>query len=178
MPGESGGLSAQVRARGRAGAEVCQSARPASIRRRSLEWVGESLHKSHADERREHEDAIRRLQAEHKRFGDRINAMYLDKRDERVDSAFFDKMSAQWRDEQNRCLREIARHESAEQSYMDEGVQILELARNAHRLFERRQPRENAGCSILYYRTAVGRTAKWLPPSGNRLIYWRKPLLS
>jgi len=54
--------------------------------------------------------------------------MYLDKLDGRVDGAFFDKMSAQWREEQNRCLREIARHESAEQSYMDEGVQILELA--------------------------------------------------
>ena len=73
-----------------------------------LEWVRESLHASHADERREHEEAIRRLQAEHKRIGDRINAMYLDKLDGRVDSAFFDKMSAEWREEQNRCLREIA----------------------------------------------------------------------
>ena len=107
-----------------------------------LEWVRESLHASHADERRDHEEAIRRLQAEHKRLGDRINAMYLDKLDGRVDSAFFDKMSAQWREEQNRCLREIALHESAEQSYMDEGIQILELARNAQKLFERQQPRE------------------------------------
>jgi site-specific DNA recombinase len=107
-----------------------------------LEWVRESLHAGHADERREHEETIRRLQAEHKRIGDRINAMYLDKLDGRVDSAFFDKMSAEWRDEQNRCLGEIARHESAEQSYMDEGVQILELARNAQKLFERQQPRE------------------------------------
>jgi site-specific DNA recombinase len=51
-------------------------------------------------------------------------------------------MSARWREEQNRCLREIERHEAAEQSYMDEGVQILELARNAQRLFEQQQPRE------------------------------------
>ena len=51
-------------------------------------------------------------------------------------------MSAQWREEQNRCLREIAWHESAEQSYMDEGVQILELAQNAQKLFERQEPRE------------------------------------
>jgi site-specific DNA recombinase len=107
-----------------------------------LEWVRESLHASHADERRDHEEAIKRLQGEHKRLGDRINAMYLDKLDGRVDSTFFDKMSAQWREEQNRCLREIERHEAAEQSYMDEGVQILELARNAQKLFERQQPRE------------------------------------
>jgi site-specific DNA recombinase len=107
-----------------------------------LEWVRESLQSSHADERREHEETIRRLQGEHKRLGDRTNAMYLDKLDGRVDGAFFDKMSAQWREEQNRCLREIARHESAEQSYMDEGVQILELAQNAQKLFEQQEPRE------------------------------------
>jgi site-specific DNA recombinase len=100
-----------------------------------LEWVREALYASHADERREHEEAIRRLQAEHKRIGDRINAMYLDKLDGRVDGAFFDKKSTEWREEQNRCLREIERHQSAEQSYMDEGIQILELARNAQKLF-------------------------------------------
>jgi hypothetical protein len=80
--------------------------------------------------------------SKHKRLGDRINAMYLDKLDGRVNRAFFDKMSAEWREEQNRCLREIERHESAEQSYMNEGVQILELAQNARRLFEQQQPRE------------------------------------
>jgi site-specific DNA recombinase len=107
-----------------------------------LTWVREALHASHADERREHQEAIRRLQVEHKRLGDRINAMYLDKLDGRVDEAFFDKMSAEWREEQNCCLREIARHEAAEQSYLGEGVQILELARNAQRLFERQEPRQ------------------------------------
>ena len=51
-------------------------------------------------------------------------------------------MSDQWREEQNRCQREIDRHQNAEQSYMDEGVQLLELARNAQRLFEQQEPRE------------------------------------
>ena len=32
--------------------------------------------------------------------------------------------------------------EKAEQSYMDEGVQILELAQNAQRLFEQQEPRQ------------------------------------
>ena len=107
-----------------------------------LEWVREALQASHADQRREHQEAIERLRAEHKRLGDRINTMYVDKLDGRVDTAFFDRMSAEWREEQNRYLREIERHEAAEQSYMDEGVQILELARNAQGLFERQQPRE------------------------------------
>ena len=62
-----------------------------------LEWVRDALHASHADERREHEEAIKRHQAEHKRLQDRINAMYVDKLDGLVDTAFFEKMSNQWR---------------------------------------------------------------------------------
>src|SRR3984893_19483731 len=58
-----------------------------------LEWVRDALHASYADERREHEEAIKRLQSEHKRLQDRINAMYVDKLDGLVDVAFFEKMS-------------------------------------------------------------------------------------
>ncbi len=42
-----------------------------------LEWVREALHASHADERHEHEEAIKRLQAGHRRLGERIGAMYI-----------------------------------------------------------------------------------------------------
>ena len=107
-----------------------------------LEWVRDALHASHADQRREHEEAIKRHQAEYKRFDDRIRAMYVDKLDGIVDTAFYDKMSNQWREEQNRCQREIDRLQTANQSYMDEGVQILELASNAQTLFESQEPRQ------------------------------------
>jgi len=53
----------------------------------------------HAEERREHEDAIRRLETECKRLDDRIHAMYADKLDALIDAAFFQKMSNQWREE-------------------------------------------------------------------------------
>jgi DNA invertase Pin-like site-specific DNA recombinase len=107
-----------------------------------LEWVRDALHAGHADERREHEEAIRRHQAEYNRLQERINAMYVDKLNGVIDTAFFEKMSTKWRDEQNRCLLEIERHQGADQSYMDEGVQLLELARNAQKLFEQQEPRE------------------------------------
>jgi DNA invertase Pin-like site-specific DNA recombinase len=107
-----------------------------------LSWVQDALHASHADKRREQEEAITRLRAEHDRLQRRLDAMYVDKLDGRVDAAFFDKMAAEWRSEQARCQREIERHREADKSYMDEGVQILELARNAQRLFERQEPRQ------------------------------------
>ena len=107
-----------------------------------LEWMRDALHASHADERREHEEAIKRQQAEHKRLQERINAMYVDKLDGLVDTAFFNKMSNQWRAEQLVCLEAIERHQNAEKSYMEEGIQLLELARNAQRLFAKQEPRE------------------------------------
>ena len=107
-----------------------------------LEWVREALHASHADERREHEEAIGRHQAEYKRLDQRIHAMYVDKLDGLVDAAFFERMSNQWRDEQNHCLGEIERLQAADRSYLDEGIQLLELARNAQRLFVKQEPRE------------------------------------
>lgn len=107
-----------------------------------LEWVRDALHASHADERREHEEAIKRHQAEYNRLNDRIHAMYVDKLDGLVDTAFYDRMSNQWRNEQNRCQREIQRHQNADKSYLDEGVALLDLARNAQRLFARQEPRE------------------------------------
>ena len=107
-----------------------------------LSWVQEALRASHADKRREQEEAIARLRVEYDRLQRRLDAMYVDKLDGRVDAAFFDKMATQWRAEQARCQREIDRHQEADKSYMDEGVRILELARNAQRLFERQEPRQ------------------------------------
>ncbi len=55
-----------------------------------LEWTGDALRASHADERREHEKAIKRLAAEAKRLNDRIHATYVDKPDGLVDTAFLE----------------------------------------------------------------------------------------
>ena len=59
-----------------------------------------------------------------------------------MNGAFFERMSAEWRAEQDRCLREIEHHQGADQCYLEEGVKILELARNARPLFEQQESRE------------------------------------
>ena len=68
--------------------------------------------------------------------------MYVDKLDGRIDAAFYERMVAEWRTEQDRCLRLIKQHQTVNESYMDEGVKVLELARNARRLFDKQEPRE------------------------------------
>ncbi len=107
-----------------------------------LDWVREALVRSHEDEQRAHHDAIERLQAEYVRLQHRLDAMYVDKLDGRIDATTFDRMAATWRSEQANCRRLIEQHEAANQSYMAEGVRLLELARRARRLFEKQEARE------------------------------------
>lgn len=101
-------------------------------------WIIEGLHQSHEDEMKEHQEAVKRLQAEYDRLSQRLSTMYIDKLDGRIDAIMYDRMASEWRKEQERCLREIGRHQTAEQSYMDEGVTLLTIARDSQRLFEKR----------------------------------------
>lgn len=128
----------------------------------------------HADERRKHEQAIHRCQVEYKRLEDPLRAMYLDKLDGRIDNAFYDRMSAQWRTEQTRLLREIERHGSAEESYMEVGIRLLELARNASRLFAKPPAPEKNRILNLVPSNCRCDTAKVTPSLGNRLIDFLK----
>ena len=57
-----------------------------------------------------------------------------------MDPGMFVHLSADWRRQQDRCLREIERRQSADQHYLEEGVTILEMARNAQRLFDSEEP--------------------------------------
>tara|TARA_R110002073_G_scaffold123819_1_gene267610 strand:+ start:577 stop:2148 length:1572 start_codon:yes stop_codon:yes gene_type:complete len=107
-----------------------------------LAWVTQALRESHVDEKQCHNEAIIRLQAEYNRLQNRIETAYEDKLDGRINVAYFDKKSAEWRTEQDRIQRIIKEHESANRTYYDEGVKLLELASRAHELFQKQEPKE------------------------------------
>ncbi len=107
-----------------------------------LGWVKAALLQSHVDEKQFHREAIERLQAEYNRLQRRIESAYEDKLDGRIGAAFFDQKAAEWRAEQERIERAIQDHRQADQSYMEEGLALLELAGRAADLFEKQEPRE------------------------------------
>jgi hypothetical protein len=106
-----------------------------------LTWITEALRASHADERRFHDEAVAKLKADHQRIQNRLDVLYEDKLDGRIDAAFFDRKAKEFRAQQNTILKGIEDHQSANQSYMEEGIRILELASRAAELFEK-QPAE------------------------------------
>jgi hypothetical protein len=107
-----------------------------------LGWVKEALRQSHNDELQFHEESIKRVRAEYDRLQKRLDAMYVDKLDGKIDQGFYDSRAAEWRTEQNRLLRIVEEHQEANRNYLDEGVQLLELSQRAHELFLKQDPRQ------------------------------------
>lgn len=107
-----------------------------------LAWVCQALKESHADKRQYHEETLNRLRVEYKRLEVRIEVMYVDKLDGKISELFFDQKASAWREEQKRILAQVENLQDASQSYIDEGIQILELAQNACALFERQSAHE------------------------------------
>jgi hypothetical protein len=101
-----------------------------------LAWATDVMHDGHADERKPHEDAIARLQREHQRVQDRIEAMYVDKLDGRIDGEFYDRKAAEFRAEQARIMSDIETHRVAMEGYVDHGARLRDLAARAAELFE------------------------------------------
>ena len=107
-----------------------------------IRWMVEDLHESHTKQREYHDAAIARLQRRYNRLQDRIHTMYVDKLDGRIDGEFFDRMAAEWRAEQERILADMQQHQAADQSYIEDGARLLELAGRAHELFVKQPPVE------------------------------------
>jgi hypothetical protein len=133
LPGEMPGA---VHERGSAGKEVHGVAQGDRLQRRDLGAGGQALRESHRDERQFHDDAITELQHEHRRLQGRIDSVYEDKLDGRLGNDFFDAKTTEMRAEQARIMRDLGAHQKANRSYIEEGVQLLELAHRAPVLFE------------------------------------------
>ncbi|MBU6527968.1 recombinase family protein [Methylocystis sp. MJC1] len=133
-----------------------------------LAWVVQALKESHADERREHEEAIKRLRTESDRLQNRLSGMYFDKLDGRITGAFYDQMAETWRNELDSLAYQIKRHESADRSYIDEGVRFVDFARNAQNLFAKQEPQEQR--RLLNFLLS---NSTW--KNGNLTVEFRQP---
>src|SRR6202030_396336 len=94
------------------------------------------LRQRHSDQKRFRDEAVAKLKLEHLRLQNRLDVMYEDRLDGRIDIPMFERKSAEYRDRQTRILTEIDRYAIADGNYMDVGIHLLELTRNMHRLFE------------------------------------------
>jgi site-specific DNA recombinase len=107
-----------------------------------LDWITDALHHSHTEKRRLHEQAIKRLQAEYDKLQKRLDAMYIDKLDGRVDTGTFDRLAAEWQAEQAEILRSMDKYYETNEVYFVEGAKILEIASRSQEVFASQPPDE------------------------------------
>jgi site-specific DNA recombinase len=98
---------------------------------------------SHYDEKQLHADAAGKRQREHRRLQDRLERMYEDKLDGQIDNDYYNRKAAEYRSEQARIMRQIQAHGTANQSYIEDGARLLELAQQAYVQFEKQPPARN-----------------------------------
>jgi DNA invertase Pin-like site-specific DNA recombinase len=130
-----------------------------------LAWAKQALEQSQANERQEHEQAIARLQAEQTKLQRRLDAMYDDKLDGVICAETYSRRAAEARAEQARLAEQIATHQKAGVTYIDN---LAELAKRAGDLFEQQPAIEKR--KLLRF---VVEGCKW---TNSRLTYrWRPP---
>jgi hypothetical protein len=128
-----------------------------------FEWVVMALKESHKDEKRYHNEMIATLQKQYQKLQDRIDSMYVDKLDGKVSQDFFDNKSKGWRIEQVEILHKIERHQNANRSYLEEGIQILELAQKAVILYEKQEMEEKRHLLNFVFSNSTWKDGKLTP---------------
>jgi DNA invertase Pin-like site-specific DNA recombinase len=100
-----------------------------------LDWMREALRQSQKEKAEYHRRAIEKLNAHYAKLQNRIDQIYLDKLDGEIEEAFYRRNVSAWREEQAQVRARIERHEKADQNYIEQGIRLLEIARNAQEFF-------------------------------------------
>ena len=65
--------------------------------------------------------------------------------------------------EQDGILHDIAIQQGADQNYIEDGIQLLELASEAHQLVLEQEPEESVACWVFWSLPPHGRRESCLP---------------
>jgi site-specific DNA recombinase len=100
-----------------------------------LDWLQQVLVASHISERAAGEQTVRRDQAELKRLQDRLDVLYDDRLDARIDASTYDKKAGEIRQQQDRVRLRLAEAQSAALPPVSQAVDLIALTAKAADLF-------------------------------------------
>ena len=122
-----------------------------------LTWLQHVIIQTEQDDRTTREHITRRLQADYDRLQQRLDAMYLDKLDGRITTAFYDEKARAWRNEQERVQQSIAEQTAGRAAAMTTGLHFIEETSHLCRLFEQQPPAEQRKLLTLIIKEATWR---------------------
>jgi site-specific DNA recombinase len=101
----------------------------------TVSFVSKALEESHRDKVLFHKEAISSLQNRYNRLQTFLDKGYEDKLSGRISAEFWERKATEWNEEMSRVQVAIAKHQTASMSYVQTGIQILELANRAYGLY-------------------------------------------
>ena len=75
-----------------------------SINEEIVNWIATELRESHGDQKRFRDESVAKLQQQHTLLQNRLDVMYEDRLDGRIDLSLFERKSNEYRQEQGRIL--------------------------------------------------------------------------
>jgi site-specific DNA recombinase len=108
------------------------------------DWIAQALRESQDDKERFHRTALMRLQQQYLTVQSKLDRAYEDRLAGKITDDLWTRKSEEWTHEQEAIRRETSQHERASQNYSVTGSKILELAKNAHKLFLQHDSRDQA----------------------------------
>jgi site-specific DNA recombinase len=102
-----------------------------------LEWLGDAVLESDRTEQAARAESIKRLKARYDQMEARLETMYLDKLDGRINQELFDKQASKMRAEQDGLSDKIQDIEKATPAPVDQAIDMLRLTSRASELFLR-----------------------------------------
>ena len=107
-----------------------------------LEWIKKALRESHEDEKAVQKQDIARLQAEWDELQRKIDAAYEDKLAGTITETFWRRINGEYCRRQDAIRARQEGYTDASRDYLEDGVRILELAKDAYRLYVTQEPDE------------------------------------
>jgi len=105
----------------------------------TLEMLLSELKKNHQYKSDYHKRSMDNLKAQYDKLETRIEKMYEDKLDGSITQEIYDTMLAKFKSQQEDILDQMDKHNEADEDYYIKASKLLELAKNAHILFEKAQ---------------------------------------
>ena len=109
---------------------------PLNITEEVCKWMQDILRKEHAQKSQDHRQNLSALQARHKMLESYIDRAYEDKLEGSISEELWRQKNAKWLSEIAEVRRQIDSIGNAKQDYIEKGVQLIELARNAHQIYK------------------------------------------
>ena len=110
----------------------------------TLAWIIEALKASHKDEAEFHKRAVDDLTRELGKIRSRMGQAYEDKLDGKIDERMWNDLHIRYTERQEALERQISAHTAADRHYLQQSIQILELANKAYNLYLQQPHEERA----------------------------------